>query len=236
MLPLIPVLDVQGGQAVQAIAGDRQHYRPVQSLLCKGSSPVALTRVFVQRGLETLYLADLDALEGGQPSEKLYGELLACGAALLIDAGLKTAEQAQRLAELSPAIHGVIAGLETLPDEAALAAMLDRVGAQRLVLSLDLRAGVPLARSAHWRGWTAEAIVERAVALGLERLIVLDLARVGLGAGTGTESLCRTLRKQHPTLNIIAGGGVQDHADLERLASAGCHAALVASALHQGKL
>ena len=65
---------------------------------------------------------------------------------------------------------------------------------------------------------------------------MLDLARVGLGLGTGTEVLIRKLRKGWPKLELIAGGGVRGREDLARLEAAGADAVLVASALHEGSL
>jgi phosphoribosylformimino-5-aminoimidazole carboxamide ribotide isomerase len=70
----------------------------------------------------------------------------------------------------------------------------------------------------------------------VRRLIVLDLAQVGTGTGTGTEELCRRLGEMYPDVEIIAGGGVRDEKDLDRLAQCGVKAALVASALHDGKV
>ena len=75
-----------------------------------------------------------------------------------------------------------------------------------------------------------------ALRAGVQRMVVLDLAAVGMGGGAGTERLCRTLRCSYPQLQIIAGGGVRGPADLVSLERAGCDAALVASALHDGRL
>ena len=62
---IIPVLDLQGGQAVHAIAGDRAHYRPIQSVLHEGPDPIGLARAYRDSlGLRDLYLADLDAIAG----------------------------------------------------------------------------------------------------------------------------------------------------------------------------
>jgi phosphoribosylformimino-5-aminoimidazole carboxamide ribotide isomerase len=73
------------------------------------------------------------------------------------------------------------------------------------------------------------------LALGVRRLLVLDLARVGVARGPGTEGLCARLAGQ-PGVEVSAGGGVRGRADLERLAGCGVRAALVASALHDGAL
>ena len=74
------------------------------------------------------------------------------------------------------------------------------------------------------------------MALGVRRMIVLDLARVGIGEGTGTEKLCARLTAAHPSLEVIAGGGVRGPEDLRRLTGCGVRTALVASALHDGRL
>ena len=65
-----------------------------------------------------------------------------------------------------------------------------------------------------------------------------DVARLSSKdrGGVGTLALCRHLRAAHPGCELIAGGGVRGPADLELMAGAGCDAALVASALHDGRL
>jgi phosphoribosylformimino-5-aminoimidazole carboxamide ribotide isomerase len=72
--------------------------------------------------------------------------------------------------------------------------------------------------------------------MGVASLIVLDLARVGTGRGTGTEELCREIHEQFADCELIAGGGVAGVADVERLGDAGATAVLAASALHDGRL
>ena len=103
-----------------------------------------------------------------------------------------------------------------------------------MVFSLDLRDGRPLGDGSGWESADAEAIVRRTVAEGVRSMIVLDLARVGVGAGLGTEALCRRLHEAFPELELIAGGGVRSMGDVQTLADGGVNAALVASALHDG--
>jgi len=66
-------------------------------------------------------------------------------------------------------------------------------------------------------------------------VIVLDLARVGSGAGVDDAMLVE-LRGALPGVDLIAGGGVRDRTDLDRLAAAGANGALVATAVHRGAL
>jgi phosphoribosylformimino-5-aminoimidazole carboxamide ribotide isomerase len=67
-------------------------------------------------------------------------------------------------------------------------------------------------------------------------MIVLDIADVGVGQGTHTLNLCQQLIAELHPVSVIAGGGVRGIDDLKALADAGCDAALVASALHDGRL
>ncbi|HWB13008.1 MAG TPA: HisA/HisF-related TIM barrel protein [Pirellulales bacterium] len=236
---MIPVLDLLRGVVVRGVAGKREEYRPIKSLLCDQPSPAAVAGAFVRLGFSRAYVADLDAIAGAKPDWRTYETLLDCGLDLLVDAGAGTG---QRAAELAPFSHrgrqlaGVIVGLESIADERELKPAIEIVTPGRTIFSLDLRAGVPITRMPRWKDLLAQTIAERVIDLGVRRLIVLDLAQVGVNSGVSTVELCRRLRDEHPALEIISGGGVRNVDDLRSLAEAGCDAALVASALHDGRL
>ena len=82
----------------------------------------------------------------------------------------------------------------------------------------------------------AERIAAEVLDLGVRRLIVLDLADVGTNQGPSTIPLLCRLRRLSDALELIAGGGVRDREDLQRLQDAGCDGALIASALHDGRV
>lgn len=224
---IVGVLDLMGGVVVRGVAGRRELYRPIVSNLCDSSKPAEVARALVETfGLRELYLADLDAIAGAEPAWAVYDAVRQSGASLWIDAGVRAVEDGVRFAEVGT----VVAGLETVAGLDVVERLASRLG-DRLVFSLDLRCGAPLA----W-GADAEGIACSAVECGVRRLLVLDLARVGVGQGTGTEELCARLAAAHPGVEISAGGGVRGRADLERLSACGVSAALVASALHDGRL
>ena len=64
---------------------------------------------------------------------------------------------------------------------------------------------------------------------------MLDLARVGSGEGPDV-TLLGELHARFPDVELLAGGGVRDAADLRALAAAGASGALVATALHGGAI
>ncbi|MBY0513428.1 MAG: hypothetical protein K2P78_05900 [Gemmataceae bacterium] len=131
----------------------------------------------------------------------------------------------------------VVAGTETLASAEDVRRLVDVAGPERVVLSVDLRNGEVVGGDDVWGADSdAVGVVRRALDLGLRRVIVLELARVGTGIGPGTVGLCREVRAAFPSVELIAGGGVRNRDDVTRLAEAGADGVLVASALHDGNL
>jgi phosphoribosylformimino-5-aminoimidazole carboxamide ribotide isomerase len=232
---ILPVLDLLTGQVVRGVAGRRQEYRPIVSRLTTSCRPLDVARAFREHfGLRELYLADLDAIAGAAPTWPIYTTLRADGFRLWVDTGVRVTARAEELA--AAGIEQVVLGLETIAGPTVLAEAVSCLGAERIVFSLDLKGGMPLGNLSAWARPDVESIAAQVVATGVRRLIVLDLAQVGVGSGTGTEDLCSRLVAAYPELEVIAGGGVRNAADLRRLAACGVRAALVASALHDGRL
>lgn len=232
-MPILPVLDLRHGQVVRGVAGRRAEYRPIVSQLTASTEPLAVAQALrAHFGQTELYVADLDAIAGAPPALVLDRALQADGFRLWVDAGLRTEADAAPLLEAGVAT--LVAGLETVAGPAALAALCRHVGPERLVFSIDLHEGRPLA-PAHWPddGWD---VAQRALATGVRRLLVLDLARVGVGQGVGTEELCARLRRYDAGLQLSAGGGVRGPDDVRRLHEHGVDYVLVASALHDGRI
>lgn len=243
-MQIIPVLDLAGGVAVHAQAGDRSRYAPLESGLAPGrvGDPVALLRAFhASLGIHECYVADLDAIQGGAIQRTLLRELAefhtGFAGALLVDAGTYLPEGALEL--LSCGASEVVVGLETLRAFADLTAIVKTVGQSHVVFSLDLRLGNPILhgamQDAQGPGPDALHLAEQAISAGVSTLLLLDLGRVGTGCGVDLGML-ESLRRRLPNTRLLAGGGVLTRRDLERMRDAGCDGALVASAIHNGRL
>jgi phosphoribosylformimino-5-aminoimidazole carboxamide ribotide isomerase len=232
---ILPVLDLKKGVVVRGIAGRRQEYQPITSRLTASCQPLDVARAFRDHyGLTDLYLADLDAIAGASPSLAIYAALRAQGFRLRIDAGVCEMEDARPLASVG--VEGIVAGLETIAGPRVLRELCGEFGSDRILFSLDLQEGRPLGNLSAWNTTTPWSIAEQAVQGGVRNIIVLDLARVGISRGTGTEDLCARVAANFPEVTVIGGGGVRNRADLDRLERLGVKAVLVASALHEGKL
>lgn len=240
---IVPVLDLAAGRAVHARRGDRAHYAPVESVLVPGgpAGVLALARAFrEQLSARSCYVADLDAIQGGAIQSGLLRRLASPAGfdgPLYVDAGVQTPARARGV--LAAGAARVIVGLETLPSFASFSAIVADVGAERVIFSLDLRLGHPIVHPALFDYGGGEPdvleLAERAADAGAGTVLLLDLGRVGTGVGIDL-GLFTALRRRLPRVELLAGGGVLTVRDLEQLAATGCDGALVASAIHAGRL
>jgi phosphoribosylformimino-5-aminoimidazole carboxamide ribotide isomerase len=261
-MQIVPVLDVMSGNVVRAIGGRRSEYRPLVSTLTASTEPLAVAdAIRTRHGLSEFYLADLDAIEGAAPALDTFDRLRAIGLQLWVDAGVRDARDAERITEhvdsivvgletvrgpevlaeickflrpSPPASEGEGMGMRGVgpnpsPDPSS---KRGREKDSSPIFSLDLRDGQPLADCTAWGTTDPLLIAERAIAAGIRRMIVLDLARVGRTDGPGTEDLVHALIHRFTGIDVFVGGGVRDRDDLERLESIGVAGVLVASALH----
>jgi len=221
---IVPVLDLKGGQVVHARAGERSRYMPIRSTLAAGSEPDAvLDGLLSLAPFRRVYIADLDAIEGQGDHRPLIAALARRyrGVAFWLDGGFAGAAQAAALADTAVPVLGS----ESLSDEQALIEAVSRLGSAKCVLSLDYRGD----------RFVGPAAIEARPELWPDQVIAMTLSRVGSGAGPDTSRLA-ALQRIAGARRLFAAGGVRDAADLDRLAAMGLAGALVASALHDGRL
>jgi phosphoribosylformimino-5-aminoimidazole carboxamide ribotide isomerase len=231
---VIPVLDIRSGGVVHAVAGRRHEYRPLQTRLTHSTDPIDVAQALRSYlNCSELYVADLDAICHGHRQTRLYGDLASLGCDLWLDAGVRSADDVDKLVNVP--VAKVILGLETLAGPELVAELAGQVDPSRLVFSLDLRNGQPIC-SKTWQQSDPLEILSIVIGSGIGTVILLDLARVGTGGGLGTEALCAEVRRRWPNLKVVLGGGIGSPDDLRRAAACGAEAVLVASALHDGRL
>ncbi len=243
---IVPVLDLKGGIVVHARRGQRERYAPLRSPLVDGCEPVAVARVLCARcRTRDLYVADLDALAGA-PLDEATLAALAAVARPWVDAGATSPERAAALNRAGAARN--VIGTESLAPEGSLQRSapgphrsgpgLERSTPDPVpppVLSVDLHGGRLISPRPELDGREPAAVAPLARALGVRELLVIDLARVGSGTGPPLDAVSE-LTRALPGLAIYAGGGIRDDRDLLALESAGAAGALVATALHEGRI
>ena len=221
---------------MHAVAGERSQYRPLVSQFSPTPDPVALARGMRDRlGSDEIYVADLDAIvDRIEPAWGTFRALADLGLTVWADVGIK--DGSQRIPWVEVGVGRVVVGLESVRGPAVLREIVDQIGPDRVVFSLDLRLGVPIL--AHDSDWPPDqvdedSLVEQAVEAGVRSILRLDLATVGTGRGVAD---IPPVPEQWSMLEWITGGGVSGPGDLDRLAGRGYGAVLVGSALHDGRI
>ena len=226
------MLDLARGQVVRGVRGERAAYRPIVSTLVAGSDPLAIAAALLStaaRGARVapLYVADLDAIQGGQAQIGTLRRLLGLRGDLCVwlDAGLSGSAAGAALRDALGAGGErvrLVYGSESLAAGSASEGLADDPQA---ILSLDCRLARPLDPAGLWSR----------PALWPRTIIAMTLDRVGAAAGPDLATLAR-LRALAPDRFWVGAGGVRDRGDLCSAATTGASAWLVASALHDGSL
>lgn len=223
---LVPVIDLMGGRVVQARGGKRDQYGPVRSKLCSGSAAAEIVQGYL--GLypfSTLYIADLDAIEGNGDNFAIIEGLGAEFPALdiWVDAGLSESDEC--FGWLARGIGQLVLGSESQKNTETLESLLGDGNEGRIILSLDFKGG---------RFLGSPDILERPD-LWPRRVIAMTLDRVGGAEGPDLGRLGQ-LMAAAPGDEVFAAGGVRGVDDLMALARLGVSGVLTASALHDGRL
>jgi len=232
-MKIIPVLDLLNGIAVHAMRGERNKYRPLKSVLWPSPDPLELAKVFDSLGFDELYMADLDAILENKEDFSVFTRISSeTDLSLMVDAGINDLGKAERVLEAGAS--NVIIGTETLTDLGFAEEAVQALGEKRVIVSVDLKGGELLSRSEKIRSMNPLRLVETLEEMGVARVIVLDLARVGSEQGANMGVVMEVLEKTG--VEVITGGGMRGIGDLDEARDLGVSAALIATVLHTGKL
>lgn len=235
----MPVIDLRYGQVVRGIAGRRDDYQPVESRYADDSRPGSIAHVYASRfGFQDCYVADLNAICDGQMDVAALEAIAVQGLNVWLDVGIGSTHKWQTcqsaLRNWLP--YRWVVGLESLESWQSLEELLAEIQPERLVFSLDMKAGHPLSAREDFLGMSPVQIARRAAEIGVKSMILLDLAAVGEGEGSQTESLLQALQEELPDVELLGGGGMNWPEDIEAFAQCGAKRILVASALHDGRI
>ena len=222
-MQVIPVIDLKGGEVVRARMGDRASYQPIESPLSPTSDPVDVARgLLAVYPFPTLYVADLDAIQGNGDNFPALRRIRSEAPALRMWIDNGAADSAALEDLIGAELGEPVIGSKSQRDGALVARHKDSM---RVVLSLDFRG----------RAFQGPEEILAEPKLWPRRIIVMTLARVGSGAGPDLERFA-AIRSIAEEREIYAAGGVRDGADLSALKAAGAAGALIATALHDGRV
>lgn len=220
-MQIIPVIDLKNGIVVHARQGNRNHYAPLKSEICKSSDIFDVIDAFwAIYHFPAIYIADLNAISRQSDNATLLADVLAAFPCIpfWIDGGYPLCnDDFQQLANYCPVL-----GSESFQDGNISEI---RKFENDFILSLDYSG----------TGELGAKTLFSEQDLWPEHIIVMSLPRVGSNQGPDVDRLT-SYRKQYPQHKIIAAGGIRGSEDLRALEQIGIQHALVATALHNGRI
>ena len=225
---VIPAVDVQDGEVVQLVGGER-------GTGTRYGDPVAAAERWTEEGASTLHLVDLDgAFEGERVNAAAIEAVVDAsdvGVGLQLGGGIRTAEGARDLLELG--LDRVILGTAAV-ETPAIVAEIDETHPRSVVVSLDAKDGEVVVN-----GWTEGTGLDPAAAaaryeeLGAGAILFTNVDVEGQLAGIDREAVEAVV--DAVSIPVIASGGVASVEDVVELKRAGAAAAVVGTALYEGR-
>ena len=227
---IIPAIDLINGQCVRLTEGDFSQQTTYDS------DPLAVARRFEQAGVRRLHLVDLDGARARRPVNLPVLERLARHTGLHIDfgGGLQS-EQAVGQAFDAGAAQ-ITAGSIAVREPARVGEWLGRFGADKIIIGADFRDDrIAINAWAEQSERTLREFIESYLAAGATTFICTDVSKDGQLQGPALATY-GALRRQLPEAQLVASGGVTTLADVQALAEAGMHGAIIGKAIYEGTL
>jgi len=223
---VIPAVDMQDGQVVQLVGGERGTGRTY-------GDPVEAAERWVGAGAETLHLVDLDgAFEGDRENAPAVEAILdAVDVDVQLGGGIRTAHDACSLLELG--VDRVILGTAAVENPTIVGAISEDFPGSVMV-SLDAKGGEVVVS-----GWTEGTGLDPAEAAaryedeGAGTILFTDVDVEGQLEGIRREPVEAVV--DAVDIPVVASGGVSTLEDVRALKDAGAAAVVVGTALYEGR-
>ena len=218
-MDLYPAIDVQGGRLARAPNG-------------APADPAARARDFARAGARWLHVVDLDRAMGRGANTRIMTALLTTPG-VRVQLGGALTDPAAIFAGLAAGAARVVLGPRGALDQALVAELLARHGADKIVVGIDVRDGRVADRATGAvLDATPAGLATQLAAAGVRTIVYADAARDGALAGPDVDG-ARAIAALG--LDVIVSGGVASLDDLRRARQAGLAGAVVGRALLENR-
>ncbi len=222
---VIPAVDMQDGEVVQLVGGERGTGK-------RYGDPVEAAEAWVDGGARTLHLVDLDGAFDGhrENAAALEAVLEAVDVDVQFGGGIRTAHDACTLLEAG--VDRVILGTAAVENPAIVGA-IDADFPDSVMVSLDAKDGEVVVE-----GWTEGTGLDPAEAAaryedaGAGAILFTDVDVEGRMEGVRTAAVERVV--EAVDVPVVASGGVSTLGDVRALKETRAAAVVVGTALYEG--
>lgn len=230
MIELIPAIDIIDGKCVRLTKGDYTQQTTYSD------SPADVARRFEDMGFKRLHVVDLDGAKSRHIVNKKCLNDISRLTSLEIDfgGGLKTDDDIQAAFDNGAAMVTVGSVAISAPD--LFAKWIGTFGADKIILGADTRDG-----KVSINGWKEDSatdifdMLDTYVSMGISKVLCTDISKDGTMQGPAI-SLYEEIMRRHPSLHLIASGGVSGNDDIMNLDRSGIPAVVFGKAFYEGRI
>ena len=229
-MTIIPAIDIINGKCVRLVQGDYAQQTVYNN------DPLEVALQLEGAGLSRLQLVDLDGAKGGDVKNWKVLERIAGKTKLIIDfsGGISTQKNLEITFNSGASFAAI--GSMAVKDEFTVSGWLMAFGADRFIIGADVKDGKIVVK-----GWTETVpltvyeLIETYKLKGVKYFFCTDVNKDGLLQGPSF-GLYKQILNHHPSIDLIASGGISSIRDLEQLREAGLDAAIVGKAIYEKRI
>ncbi|HRA12142.1 MAG TPA: 1-(5-phosphoribosyl)-5-[(5-phosphoribosylamino)methylideneamino]imidazole-4-carboxamide isomerase [Chitinophagaceae bacterium] len=229
-MTIIPAIDIIDGKCVRLTKGD------YSQKTIYNEDPLDVALQFEDAGLQRLHLVDLDGAKAGDVKNWKVLEKIAGKTKLSIDfsGGISTQNNLEITFNSGATFASI--GSIAVKDEFTFTGWLLAYGADKFIIGADVKEEQILIK-----GWTESTsltvfeLIDKYKLKGVKQFFCTDISKDGLLEGPSVD-LYKKIINEHPSIDLIASGGVSTIKDLEELREVGCSGAIIGKAIYENKI
>jgi len=234
-MQIIPAIDLKDGHCVRLLKGD------FSAVTQYKNAPLDVALEYQQQGAAYLHIVDLDGARNASPQHTTIIEAICQATQLTIQVGggIRSTAQIENL--LAAGVARVIIGSMAITDAATVKAWLEKFGADKIVLALDILQDEQQTPWLYTHAWQEKSLLSLWDLLadfqssGLKHVLCTDIARDGTLTGPNI-TLYQHCQARFPTMSFQASGGVGSLKDIIALKQINLAAAIIGKALYENKV
>ena len=230
MIEIIPAIDMIDGKCVRLSQGD------YNSKKVYNENPVEVAKEFEANGIRRLHVVDLDGAASHHVVNYRTLDKIAGSTSLIIDFGGGIKSDEDMVIAFDNGAQMVTVGSVAVKNPTLFEKWLHQYGPEKIILGADAKDG-----NIAVNGWKEDSqlklddFLTNNIDNGIYKVLCTDISRDGMLEGPAIE-LYKDIMKKHPTLHLIASGGVSSIDDIYRLDEAEIPAVVFGKALYEGRI
>jgi phosphoribosylformimino-5-aminoimidazole carboxamide ribotide isomerase len=226
---LYPAIDIKDGKCVRLKKG------MFDDITVYSDEPYKIAVGFQNDGADFIHTVDLDgALKGHSVNAETIKKIVSSvDLPVQLGGGIRTLDNIKEVLDLG--VYRVIIGTKAVENPDFIKEAIDKFGAEHIVVGIDAKDGLVAING--WEELSDKTAVNLALAMkdmGVQTIVYTDISKDGMLAGPNVEQT--RILSEKTGIDIIASGGVSCMEDLDAIADAKIHGAIIGKAIYEKRV